>query len=169
MKNLIIINGTMGVGKTAVSCELKKCLQKAVMLDGDWCWDMNPFVVTEETKAMVMNNIKYNLNSFIHCGEFENIIFCWVMHEESIMEDLLSGLDCELCRIYKISIVCSEEVLIEHIKMDIEKGIRDESVIDRSVPRLKNYMDMNTLKINVDNITPQETALMIEKILEESA
>ena len=46
----------MGVGKTTVSKELKNRLQKSVFLDGDWCWDMNPFVVNDETKAMVMDN-----------------------------------------------------------------------------------------------------------------
>jgi broad-specificity NMP kinase len=50
MKNLIFINGTMGVGKTTTSLELKKILPKCVFLDGDWCWDMSPFIVTEETK-----------------------------------------------------------------------------------------------------------------------
>jgi 2-phosphoglycerate kinase len=54
MKNLIIVGGTMGVGKTATCRELQKILPRNVFLDGDWCLDMHPFVVTEETKAMVM-------------------------------------------------------------------------------------------------------------------
>lgn len=35
MKNLIIINGTMGVGKSAVSKELNRIPEKSIMLDGD--------------------------------------------------------------------------------------------------------------------------------------
>jgi len=35
----------MGVGKTTTSNELKKLLMKSVFLDGDWCWDMSPFIV----------------------------------------------------------------------------------------------------------------------------
>lgn len=81
MKKLIIINGTMGVGKTTTSLELQKILPQNVFLDGDWCWSMEPFVVNDETKTMVMNNITYLLNNFIRCSEYENIIFCWVMHE----------------------------------------------------------------------------------------
>ena len=76
MKNLYLIGGTMGVGKTTVCQSLKRLLPKAVFLDGDWCWDADPFVVTEETKAMVMDNICHVLNNFIHCTEYENIIFC---------------------------------------------------------------------------------------------
>ena len=59
MKKLILIGGTMGVGKTATSSLLKQKLNQSVFLDGDWCWDMHPFVVNRETKAMVMNNIVY--------------------------------------------------------------------------------------------------------------
>ncbi|MBQ0125795.1 MAG: AAA family ATPase, partial [Clostridiales bacterium] len=39
MKTLYLIGGTMGVGKTTVCQQLKKELDKAVFLDGDWCWD----------------------------------------------------------------------------------------------------------------------------------
>ena len=64
MKTLYLIGGTMGVGKTTVSQQLKKDLINSVFLDGDWCWDASPFQVTEETKEMVLNNICYLLNNF---------------------------------------------------------------------------------------------------------
>ena len=86
MKKLYMIGGTMGVGKTSVSQCLKRELPNAVFLDGDWCWDADPFLVTEETKEMVIDNICYLLNHFIQCSAYENIIFCWVMHEQSIIE-----------------------------------------------------------------------------------
>ena len=47
-----MIGGTMGVGKTTVCQQLKHDLPNSVFLDGDWCWDTNPFQVTDETKAM---------------------------------------------------------------------------------------------------------------------
>ena len=84
MKKLYLIGGTMGIGKTTVCQWLKLKLNNSVFLDGDWCWDANPFRVTEETKQMVMQNICFLLNQFIHCSVYYNIIFCWVMHEQSI-------------------------------------------------------------------------------------
>lgn len=84
MKTLYMIGGTMGVGKTTVCQQLKQDLPNSVFLDGDWCWDASPFQVTDETKAMVTNNICYLLNNFLKCSAYENIIFCWVMHEQSI-------------------------------------------------------------------------------------
>ena len=97
MKNLIIVGGTMGVGKTATCRELQKILPRNVFLDGDWCWDMHPFVVTDETKAMVNSNIAHLLNGFLACSEFENVIFCWVLHEQHIFDDLINALDLNGC------------------------------------------------------------------------
>ena len=71
MKKLYLIGGPMGVGKTAVGQALKRMLPNSVFLDGDWCWDANPFQVTEETKAMVMDNICHLLNNFLRCTAYE--------------------------------------------------------------------------------------------------
>ena len=76
MKKLYLIGGTMGVGKTTVCQYLKKQLPKSVFLDGDWCWDMSPFQVTEETKAMVLDNICHLLNRFLACSAFDHVLFC---------------------------------------------------------------------------------------------
>ena len=84
-----MIGGTMGVGKTTVSQNLKIKLRNSVLLDGDWCWDMHPFQVTEETKNMVMENICYVLNNFIKCSAFNHIIFCWVLHQQDIINHIL--------------------------------------------------------------------------------
>ena len=80
MKKLYMIGGTMGVGKTATCQILKQKLDNSVFLDGDWCWDMRPFQVTQETKKMVLENITFLLNNFIQCSAYENIIFCWRYH-----------------------------------------------------------------------------------------
>ena len=74
MKQLYLIGGTMGVGKTTVCQQLKSELSNSVFLDGDWCWDANPFQVTDETKAMVMDNICYLLNNFLRCSAYETVI-----------------------------------------------------------------------------------------------
>ena len=54
----------MGIGKKTVCQQLKQDLPNSVFLDGDWCWDASPFQVTDETKAMVTNNICYLLKIF---------------------------------------------------------------------------------------------------------
>ena len=90
LKNIYIIGGTMGVGKSTVSQILKEKLNNSIFLDGDWCWDAHPFQVTEETKQMVLQNICFLLNQFIRCSAYENIICCWVMHEQGIIDEIIS-------------------------------------------------------------------------------
>ena len=40
----------MGIGKTAVSQQLKKALRNSVFLDDDWCWDAASLQVTEKQR-----------------------------------------------------------------------------------------------------------------------
>ena len=156
MKKLIMIGGTMGVGKTTISQLLKKELNHSVMLDGDWCWDMHPFIVNDETKKMVMDNIVYQLQSFIHCSVIENIIFCWVLHDQSIIDEICQRLDTSDCQVYCISLLCHESVLRKKIKKDIDLKIRDESVIERSIERMNHYHTLLTYKIDISSLSQKE-------------
>lgn len=149
------------MGKTTVCKALEHELPNSVFLDGDWCWDSNPFQVTEETKAMVLKNIKFLLNSFLSCTAYDNIIFCWVMHEQEIIDELISGLNTENIRMHLISLVCSPESLIRRIGIDINAGIRKTDIIERSLSRLSLYEALNTEKIDVSNITAEAAAKRI--------
>lgn len=148
----------MGVGKTTVSKYLKKKLNNSVFLDGDWCWDASPFQVTDETKAMVIRNICYLLNSFIRCSAYDTIIFCWVMHEQSIIDSIINGLDAENCNFKKISLTVDEMNLQSRLSADIARGIRTADSMDRSVARLPMYQTLNTIKIDTSNKTVREIA-----------
>ena len=150
MKTLYLIGGTMGVGKTAVSQQLKRDLPNSVFLDGDWCWDASPFQVTEETKAMVMENICYLLNQFLHCSAYDNVIFCWVMHQQSIIESILERLDLSDCQVKSISLLASENTLRNRLQADVDSGIRAADVIERSVARIPLYQELSTIKVDTD-------------------
>ena len=145
----------MGVGKTTVSQQLKQDLTNSVFLDGDWCWDASPFQVTEETKTMVMDNICYLLNNFLHCSAYENVIFCWVMHQQSIIDAIVKKLDTENCNVKYISLIADENNLRQRLLADVERGIRTADVIDRSIARIPLYQTLDTMKINTSNKTVQ--------------
>ena len=148
MKTLYLIGGTMGVGKTAVSQQLKIDLPNSVFLDGDWCWDASPFQVTEETKTMVTDNICYILNNFLRCSAYENIIFCWVMHEQFIIDSIVK----------KLNTMTDEATLRNRLEADINAGIRTEDIIERSIARISKYQSLNTIKIDTVNKTIQQVA-----------
>lgn len=162
MKHLYIIAGPMGVGKTAVSRVLQKHLENCVFLDGDWCWDSDPFLVTEETKAVVIDNICHLLNNFLRCSAYDNIVFCWVMHEREILDSVLERLDISRAEVNVCALVCTREALKERLRHDVEAGRRDESVIERSVERLGHYRELGVKLIDTTNLTVSDVA---EKII----
>ena len=169
MKKLFIIGGTMGIGKSTVSQILKHKMPNSVFLDGDWCWDSNPFLVAEETKEMVMDNIGYLLNSFLRCTAYHYVIFCWVMHEQTIIDSILERLDLSGCEVKSFSLLASPDVLKERLTGDIKDGKREETVIQRSLERLAAYRALDTVKIDTSEKTAEEVAEEIAGELREFA
>lgn len=158
MKELYLIGGTMGVGKTTTCRIIESKLKNSVFLDGDWCWDMHPFQVTDETKRMVMENICFLLNSFIRCSAFEHIVFCWVMHEQSIIDGILARLAVAECHVHLISLVCEEQALQARLGKDVDALLRTDDIVRRSVARIPLYEALNTVKVDVSKRTPEQAA-----------
>ena len=158
MKRLILIGGPMGVGKTAVSRELQTRLPRSAFLDGDWCWDMRPFVVNDETKAMVMDNIHHMVNGFLRCGEVENIVFCWVMHEQGIIDAVLSESELGGAEVRVFSLIANEEELAARISGDIDRGVRQSDALGRSLSYLPKYAKLDTERIDTSRCTVAEAA-----------
>lgn len=148
----------MGVGKTAVCRSLKQKLPNAVFLDGDWCWDADPFTVNDETKRMVIRNICFMLNQFLSCTAYDNVIFCWVMHEQNIIDDILKNTDRANCITLTISLICSSDILAERLGKDIRGGIRNRDVIERSIAKLPLYDKLNIQKIDTTDMSIDDVA-----------
>lgn len=165
MKRLYLIGGPMGVGKTTVCRELQRRLNRSVFLDGDWCWDANPFQVTEETKAMVTENICFLLNSFLRCSAYDHVIFCWVLHRQDILDGLLSRLGLGDCEVRAVSLIASPEALTARIEADVRAGRRDGEALVRSLSYLPLYGALDTEKLDVSHLTPAEAAVRLEGCL----
>ncbi len=161
MKRLFIIGGTMGAGKTTICGIMRDALDKSVFLDGDRCWDMHPFVVNEETQRMVISNICFLINGFLRCSAFENVIFCWVMHRQQIIDSILSALELDGVEVINVSLICGEESLRHRLEKDVANGLREPDVIGRSVERLPLYEALDTVKLDVSNISAAEAAKLI--------
>jgi broad-specificity NMP kinase len=155
----------MGVGKSTVCNALLDRLTPSVYLDGDWCWNMNPFIVSEENKTMVEGNIAHLLKSYLNNSGYEYIIFCWVIHREDIFDKILLPLKDFDFELHKISLVCSPEALRKRLEMDVQKGIREADIIESSIERLALYNKMDTIKVDVSDTTPEQTATEIIQTL----
>lgn len=165
MKKLVIINGTMGVGKTATSKELYQKLQNSVWLDGDWCWMMNPFIPNEENREMVLDNITHLLRNFLTNSTYEYVIFNWVIHLEEIYDMILKRLDGLEFELYKITLMCSEESFKKRVLLDIKNNAREEAALEAGLERFPLYEKLNTTKIDTSKISVSEAADKIVEII----
>ena len=115
-------------------------------------------LVTEETKEMVIDNICYLLNHFIQCSAYENIIFCWVMHEQSIIDTILNKVKITDCVVKVVSLMANEETLTKRIMKDVDSGSRGTDVLERSIARLPFYQSVSSVKVQTNNKTVYEIA-----------
>lgn len=167
MKRLIFIGGPMGVGKTSTSKILQTKLNKCVYLDGDWCWFTNPWILNEETKAIALENITHNLNTFIKADSYENIVFSWILHENQIVSDILNKLDLDNVAFYNFSLIATKNAIIERLKEDLDNGIRSEEiVIERSLKRLEQVKMVDSVKIDTTSKTVIEVVDELIKYIE---
>ena len=164
MKQFYLISGPMGVGKSAVSRRLAAMLERSVLLDGDWCWMMHPFAVTDETKAMVMDNIAHLLGNFLRCSAIDHVVFGWVMHEQAIIDGLLARLPLRDVQVIAVSLVCTPDALAARIGRDVAAGLRTPDVLARSLSRLPLYDALNTARLDTTRLTPEETARAIREL-----
>lgn len=164
MKTLMVIGGPMGVGKTAVCRELQERLDRCVFLDGDWCWDARPFQVTEETKAMVMENIAFLLNQFLRCGAYDHVLFCWVLHRREIWDGLFSRLDTAGAAVRQVVLACAEDVLSARLRRDIQAGRRTPDALERGLQYLPLYETLGLPLLDTTALTAAEAA---ERLTEE--
>lgn len=161
MKKMIIINGTMGIGKTTTCKRLLEMCKDVVWLDGDWCWMMNPFVVSKETENMVLDNIQHLINNFIACKEYKVILFCWVIQKQEIYERLIEKIDLDLVDVYWITLTCEKNILVTRLENDQ----RDKDCIIKSCDYVEKYFsDLNSIKLDVSKLSVDMVANKIKMI-----
>jgi broad-specificity NMP kinase len=153
---LIFIGGAPGVGKSTVAKLLLDDLKDCVWLDADDLWRMNPFIVDDNTKAMVERNIHFVLNSFLQ-EHFTYILFTWVLHLDSIIDKILSSLDLADFDFLHFTLICDEKTLKDRMSTDVGRTT-DPSL---AIKRLKESKNVKSIKIDTVNKTLSEIASIL--------
>ena len=165
MKQLILISGPMGVGKTTAARELLNNLSRSVWLDGDWCWEQgNHWDFAPENKEMVMDNITYVLGNFLSNPNFETVIFSWVMHLPEIHEELLTRLEDYDFDVFDISLVCSQDELRNRLS---ERT--DELEVQRALSYIPLYYKLDSIKLDTTDRSPTRVVDDILRIINSDA
>lgn len=108
---------------------------------------------------MVIDNAIYLLNNFLKNDNFENVIFCWVRHQQEIIDGILQKLNSKY-NFYNFSLVANEDVIRNRFDKDCN-GEYLELKVKVSMEKIKFYNTVDSIKIDVSNINSVDNIVKI--------
>ncbi|MNJ67476.1 hypothetical protein D3C77_636540 [compost metagenome] len=106
-----------------------------------------------------MTNIHFMLNQYLDNPTFDYVFFTWVIHKDSILEEILAGLKNSKYQLITVTLTCSKDDLAARMRTDN----RSEQDIENSINRIECYEMMNTQKLNTSGLDLNDT---VAKLLE---
>ena len=94
------------------------------------------------------------MRSFLSNSSLKTILFDWVLHEQSIWDDLLSRLPLAGVEVVEVALTCSPDCLRQHFAAD---G-RDMARVEASIARLPLYQKLRAHKLDVTGLSPEQSA-----------
>ena len=111
LQKLILISGSPCVGKTAVGTRLFESCDNSAYLDGDWCWCVHPFSVTDSRLRRGDRSMSFVLSNYLDSG-FAYVFFTSVvLTDPQIRESILKGITARDYGTISFTLTCSEETL----------------------------------------------------------
>ena len=121
-KRLILISGSPCVGKTAVGTRLFESYDNSAYLDGDWCWCVHPFSVTDERLRNGDKSMSFILSNYLYSG-FAYVFFSSVvLTDPQIRDGILKGIREKNFETIAFTLTCSEETLKKRHDRRGDKG-----------------------------------------------
>ncbi len=87
---IIIVNGSLGVGKSSVAEELHYKFDKSVHLDGDTIGDVHPFEIYDEARINHLYRTLELLIGFHQKNGYHNFVINYVFESPQSLQELLS-------------------------------------------------------------------------------
>ena len=121
-KKLILISGSPCVGKTVVGDRLFESYDNSAYLDGDWCWCVHPFSVTDRRLRNGDKSMSFILSNYLD-SDFEYVFFIFVvLTDPGIREGILNGITAKDYQVIGFTLTCSEETLKKRHDKRGDKG-----------------------------------------------
>lgn len=152
---VIIINGSMGVGKTTVGKYIAEKCTGTAFIDGDWCFDIHPFVGNQETKTMAIDNILHMIANYRKCSICKMIVFVWLMDEKWVYQKIADGISDMELEAKNFTLVCDKNTLINRWENDKNCEWRTNEWLEVSLKSLsffslfENCIDTSGLTIDM--------------------
>ena len=136
---VIVINGPMGVGKTATGKRIAEKIPRTAFIDGDWCMDIHPFVGNRETKAMAVDNILHMIGNYRRCSECGMVVLAWLMDDPWVQKCLSDGLSALQVEAKCVTLMCDEATLMKRWKNDRHCEWRTDAWLAASLASLPYF------------------------------
>ena len=155
---VILINGPMGVGKTAAGKRIADMTPGTAFIDGDWCMDIHPFVGNRETKAMAVDNILHMIRNYQECSVCRMVVLVWLMDDPWVIQRITEGLSALQAEVKSVTLVCDRDNLITRWKNDRDCDWRTDEWLQTSLKSLPGFASMEN--------TMDTSGLSVEQIAE---
>ena len=121
-KKLILISGSPCVGKTTVGTRLFESYDNSAYLDGDWCWCVHPFSVTDTRLRNGDKSMSFALSNYLD-SDFGYVFFTSVvLTNPQIRKNILNGITAKDYDVIGFTLTCSEETLKKRHNRRGDKG-----------------------------------------------
>lgn len=106
---IVILNGSVGVGKTTVAWALNESFDKSVMLDGDYLGAVHPFEIYDDERVSYLYKTLVHLLEFHKAHGYQTFVINYVFESPELLAALVDPLKVLDSRIYTLWLTCSEE------------------------------------------------------------
>ena len=121
-KKLILISGSPCVGKTAVGTRLFESYDNSAYLDGDWCWCVHPFSVTDTRLRNGDKSMSFVLSNYLDSDFGYVFLTSVVLTNPQIRKNILNGITAKDYDVIGFTLTCSEETLKKRHDRRGDKG-----------------------------------------------
>ncbi len=157
---MLLIGGPPGIGKTSLAGELLRSLSRAALLDADDVWRIQPFEVTDETKALVEHNVTGVLRGYLDAA-YPLVVLVWVLHRQDLIERLLASLDVPRQDCVVLHLVATPDILRRRLEADGR-----ESMVGVALERLRQIEALPYFRIDTTALEPSAVVEAITSRLE---
>ncbi|MBT3251676.1 MAG: AAA family ATPase [Candidatus Marinimicrobia bacterium] len=143
---ILIINGSVGVGKTSISFSLQERFKKSIMLDGDYIGAVHPFQIYNEERTQYLYQTLTHLLKFHKKNGYSNFVINYVFETPNQLKSLIELLKPMDNEIHSFWLTCSSAENRERVRQ------RNSDDLEWELNRFKelaNIQKENVVKGNI--------------------
>lgn len=166
---IIILNGSIGVGKTSVSWKLNELLQPSIMLDGDYIGAVSPFEIYDEKRTEYLYQTMAHLIAFHLENGYEHFIINYVFENQKELDALIQKLENLELKVFCFWLTCNEKEQRQRIlnrnndqvEWELKRGVELNQILEDTARRMFIGKRIETSISSIDEIS----SLILKELL----